>query len=60
MFQHVRIQIGGPTLTILVDGEKEDPNTTTIGTSSARQQNDIKWHFAGVPMKAKHADLVVL
>ena len=43
---------GGPILTtfFLVDGGREDPNTTISGPSSARQQNAIKWLFARVPI----------
>ena len=53
---------GGPTqadnvfsfffcfLFFLVDEGRYDPNTTISGSSSARQRNDIKWRFAGVPL----------
>ena len=47
---------GGPTLTtsIFVDEGREDPSTTISGLSSARQQNAIKWRFAGVPIMVQH------
>ena len=56
---------GGPTLTaffyfiffLLVDEGRKDPNTSISGPSSARQQNAIKWHFAGMPMLAQHTML---
>ena len=37
-----------------VDGGREDPSNTISESSSARQQNAIKWRFAGVPMMAQH------
>ena len=43
---------GSPTLTTVFYNEMEDPSTTISGPPSARQQNAIKWRFAGVPMMA--------
>ena len=37
----------------LVDEGRENPSTTISGPSSARQQNAIKWRFAGVLMIAQ-------
>ena len=45
---------GSEGTTFLVDEGRVDPNTTIIGSSSARQRNAIKWRFAGVPMIAEH------
>ena len=36
----------------LVDEEREDPNTTISGPSSASKQN-AKWRLAGGPMMAR-------
>ena len=38
----------------LVDEGREDPSTIISGPPSARQQNAIKWRFAGMPMMAHH------
>ena len=54
---HARIEkvlSDGVQLFTLVDERREDPNTTISGPSLARQQNAIKWHFAGVLMMAQH------
>ena len=50
---------GGPTKTtffncFLVGERGEDPGNTISGPISARQQNAIKWRFAGVLMMAEH------
>ena len=48
---------GGPALTFfffLVDQGREDQNITKSGPLLARQQNAIKWRFAGGPMMAQH------
>ena len=46
---------GGPTLTFFqVDEGRKDPKPTLSGPSSARQQNAIKWHLAGMPTNAQH------
>ena len=38
----------------LVDGEREDPNTTISGPSLAPSETPFKWRFAGVSMMAQH------
>ena len=39
---------------VLVDEGCVDPSSTISGPSSARQQNAIKWRFAGVLMMTQH------
>ena len=38
----------------LVNEGREGPSTTISGPSTARQQNAIKWRYAGVLMMAQH------
>ena len=38
----------------LVEEGRGDPNITKSKPSSARQQNAIKWRFAGEPLMAKN------
>ena len=51
---------GGPTLTFLfcfvflIDQGSKDENITKSWPLLARQQNAIKWRFAGGPMMAHH------
>ena len=51
---------GGPTFNFevfffcLVDKGRKDPDTTISRPSSARQQNTIKWRFAGRLIMARH------
>ena len=46
------------TFVFKVDEGRKDPSPTLSGPSSARQQNAIKWRFAGMPMNAGFAAVI--